>query len=102
MLQQTVKHAIPMPNGIAPFRVQIVAKRPDRSRINAMRHVHKIKPDSGVNNPGVYPLMYELLPHSMPLLDGSPIGIGTAGGANNDVAWRKIGAYASVPSLNCS
>ncbi len=46
MLQQPVKDAIFVLHGIGHFRVQIVAKRPDRNRINVMRHVHKIKPDS--------------------------------------------------------
>jgi hypothetical protein len=54
MLQQAVKHAIFMPHGIAPLRVQIVAKRPDRSRINVMRHVHKIKLDSRGLDPAIH------------------------------------------------
>ncbi|MGO9483697.1 MAG: hypothetical protein ACLPX9_03800, partial [Rhodomicrobium sp.] len=38
---------------LIPFRVQIVAKRPDRSRINVMRSVHKIKPDSRGSSPAM-------------------------------------------------
>ncbi|MGO9483777.1 MAG: hypothetical protein ACLPX9_04200, partial [Rhodomicrobium sp.] len=39
---------------LIPFRVQIVAKRPDRSRINVMRSVHKIKPDSRGLDPAIH------------------------------------------------
>jgi hypothetical protein len=35
-----------MPHGIDPFRVPIVAKRPDRSRINVMRQSQQNEPDS--------------------------------------------------------
>ena len=39
-------------HGIGPFRVQIVAKHPDRSRINAMRQCQKNKPDSRASEGG--------------------------------------------------
>jgi hypothetical protein len=35
-----------MPHGVALFRVQNVAKRLEHRRINAMRLVYKIKPDT--------------------------------------------------------
>jgi hypothetical protein len=37
------------------FRVQNVAKRLDLRRINAMRFVHKIKPDSSGVDPATQP-----------------------------------------------
>jgi hypothetical protein len=41
-------------HGIAPFRVPIVAKHQDRSRINVMRHAHKNEPDSRGLDPAIH------------------------------------------------
>jgi hypothetical protein len=42
-----------MPHGIDPFRVPIVAKRPDRSRINVMRQSQQNEPDSRGLDPAI-------------------------------------------------
>jgi hypothetical protein len=42
-----------MPHGIDPFRVPIVAKRPDRSRINVMRQSQQNEPDSRGSSPAM-------------------------------------------------
>ncbi|CAH1669275.1 hypothetical protein CHELA20_50471 [Hyphomicrobiales bacterium] len=42
-----------MPHGVASARVQNTGKCLETSRINAMRHVHKIQPDSRGSSPAM-------------------------------------------------
>jgi hypothetical protein len=53
VLQQTMKHDILMPHGVASFRVLIVGKTSKPRRIHAMRPVHQIKPDSRGSSPAM-------------------------------------------------
>jgi hypothetical protein len=53
VLQKIVQNAILMPHGVAPFRVQETRQRLNTSRINTVRSVCKIKPDSRGTRPAM-------------------------------------------------